>query len=352
MNEVILSGSAVYGVGGGPVNSTMGLLGEGLPSVVKLGRAAPRARKAPVQLEEHVSPFVAGAFPEKVDWTAKAGPSLSRMYRNDAKGCCVISGKYHKLGVLTANDTATCLTVSDSVIDRMYDRLKAGPGDSGCVITDVLDYFRGTGLPDDSGKTYKIDGYAAVRNTNAELVKAALYLFGNLTLGINLPSDWTNNSVWRPTNSQIVGGHDVCAVGYDTSGVYVSSWGRVYLITWDAFTSTRWLEETWVVLAPAWYNDDKLSPNGVNVASLSDALKKIGQGTVPSVDPVPPSPPVPPVPPVTDETLIELTLPNLPVVDSWGRPAGYARGGVYAARFKIRPKGDPQMVSLTPVEGK
>jgi hypothetical protein len=156
----------------------------------------------------------------------------------------------------------------------------------------VLDAMKAGGLPF-NGQPHKIDGYVAVDWTNKELVKAALYIFGNLTLGINLPGDWTRNAIWDVTNSGVVGGHDVTAVGYRADGVVISSWGKLYLITWAAFTSKRWLEEVWVLLGPDWYGSDKLAPSGVNLAALQADLAKVAAGQIPTVDPGPGPTPAP-----------------------------------------------------------
>ena len=92
---------------------------------------------------------------------------------------------------------------------------------------------------------------------------------------------------------------------YDDKGVYISTWGKVgTLIPWSVFqkkvTSEAGIEECYVVLAPDWYSNGNLAPNGIAVADLQAALTAIGGGTVPPVPtpgptPVPPGPtPVPP----------------------------------------------------------
>src|SRR6185312_13007000 len=89
--------------------------------------------------------------------------------------------------------------------------------------------------------------------------------------------------------------HDVTAFGYDSDGVWIATWGGKRLIAWDAFTSTRWLEECYAQLAPLWYANAKLAPCGVDAAALQADLAKLAGGTIPSIDPTP-TPPVPPVP--------------------------------------------------------
>jgi hypothetical protein len=287
-----LSGSARYGVAKHLMSSEQMLR---MPQKVRLGRKRPKARPQALALAHYLD-LSAVSLPPLVDYSAKAMQALSRMYMNDRYGCCVIAGKYHIGGVLTGNESGTPIVGTDQEVYQQYQSI-CGPGDNGCVITDVLDVFRTRGLPF-GGKAHKIDGYVSCNWTNKDLVKAALYLFGNLTLGVNLPDAWTKNDVWDTTSSQIVGGHDVCAVGYNDQGVTIASWGRLYLITWQAFTSRTWLEELYVLLGPDWYGADNLAPNGVNVSALKDDLAKISGGNVPPIDPtpIPPPTPVPPSP--------------------------------------------------------
>lgn len=272
-------------------------LAMNVPQRVRLGRIRRKAnpvapRLSAYLLERKVS------LPVSVDYTAKAQAALSHMYMNDTYGCCVISDAYHSVGVWSGNDTGTPIIGTDREVYQMYQTI-CGPGDRGCVITDVLDYRRDHGLPF-QGKVHRIDGYVSIDWTNIEEVKTAIYLLPCMPLGINLPKDWTTKRVWDVTNSQIVGGHDVPTVGYDGDGVYIASWGRVYLITWQAFLQRKWLEECYAVLSPDWYNDDRLAPNGVDVATLRADLAKLGQGIIPPIpDPNPPAPfpPIPPAPP-------------------------------------------------------
>src|SRR5207248_687488 len=95
--------------------------------------------------------------PASCDYYTKAAPSVSRMYRNNVKGCCVISGKFHLLGIWTANDTDSpgVALATDTEVDSQYARI-CGPGDNGCYIPAVLDWFKKNGLVL-GGKTYKTD---------------------------------------------------------------------------------------------------------------------------------------------------------------------------------------------------
>jgi hypothetical protein len=275
---------------------------------VYLGRIRPKARPQCLHLASYLLTRGAMPPPASVDYGAKAATSINRMYLNDTYGDCVIAGKAHELGVWSANDADSggVVLATDQEIYRQYESI-CGPGDNGCVITDVLDVMKEKGFIA-GGKAYPIDGYVAVDWTNKLEVQVALYLFGALTLGINLPEAWTeggDGSTWDVTNTGIVGGHDVTAFGYDSRGVWIATWGGRRLITWAAFTSSRWIEECYAQLAPLWYGNDKLAPCGVDAHALKADLELLGSGTIPSIDPTPvpplpvppPSPPVPPSPP-------------------------------------------------------
>lgn len=271
-----------------------------LPTDVKLGRVAPPMKPEVARIEEFFDESqMASPPPPSINRRAKAAKSLARMYLNNRYGCCVISGKAHNVGLWSANDDDSPgeIEATDEEILSQYQGI-CGRGDNGCMIYRVLDVMKSRGFIA-GGKQYKIDGYISADHRNQTLVKVCQYIFGATTIGIDLPRDWTNSDVWDVTNSRSVGGHDVSPIDYDDKGVYVSSWGRIYLMTWAAFTSTRWVDEFYVMLAPLWYGDNRLAPSGFNVEKMQEALRKIDAGTVPDIEPVtPPSPPVPDPPPV------------------------------------------------------
>lgn len=256
--------------------------------------------------------------PASIDYATKSMPSIKRVYLNDQYGDCVIAGKYHAVGIWSGNDTPNVVLGTDQEVLNSYHTI-CGPGDNGCNITDVLDYFRNTGLKF-GGVVHKIDGYVSIDWTNKLMVMVALDLFGGATIGINLPDAWTcTDCDWTTTNTRIVGGHDVRCIDYNERGVRIATWGGIVTILWDAFMSKKWIEEMYVELAKDWYNDDNLSPNGIDVQALKDALSKLGGGTVPPLGP--PTPPPVVCPPGThpDPTgkCIPDSPPPLPIPQHW-----------------------------------
>lgn len=287
MPQYLLTDEAITGL---TPDGTMRHSFAALPIRVMLGCVLPAVQRAnALRLSDFVNPAALN-LPPSTNYADKAMVSLNRMYLNDKMGCCVISGKYHNVGLWSGNDTDTVIVGTDQEVYQNYLKLKAGPGDSGCIITRVLDYMRTTGLPF-NGAIHKIDGYVSFDWTNKQLVQAAQYLFGATTIGIRLPQEWLSKAVWDVTNSPIVGGHDVSPVDYREDGVIVSSWGRLYRMTWNAFLSQRYTMEAYAMLAPSWYNSDLLAPNKVNTSKLREALSKVGQGSLPDIDVTPPPTP-------------------------------------------------------------
>lgn len=271
--------------------------GEEPKQTVKLGRAPmPDDAKAMIPPLPMKAGPVAAPPASTGSRRSKATSVLKRMYLNDRMGCCVISGKYHQLGFTSAVDGGPEIEVPDATIAQQYNLLKAGRGDTGCIITDVLRYYQRNGIPA-NGVSHKLDGWVAVNARSTDQLKAAIYLFGTVTLGVDLPQAWTSSAVWDVTNSRIVGGHDVAAVDYDDQGVYVSSWGKVYRVTWAAMTNGRYVKECYAQLHAGWTGSDRLAPSGVNDAQLKLDLDVIRNGGVPDHGDTPPPGPTPPVDP-------------------------------------------------------
>ena len=277
---ITLSGPGAAGVS---VAEDHAALIRALSPTVRLGCLPPRPLMARylVWLDDHFEPSRAPAPPASTNWRAAAAVPLARMYCNDRLGCCVMAGKAHNLGVWSANDPDSGGTVeaTDDEIESQY-RSVCGPNDQGCVITDVLGYLMRTGFQA-SGQRYRLDGYCAVDHTNQLLVKTLQAIGGAASIGINLPADWTRSDVWDVTSSKILGGHDVSVLDFDATGVYVSSWGRIYLVTWRAFLSTRWVREYYYQLSPLWYGPDEMAPSGFDAAQLKQALEVFRRGGIP-----------------------------------------------------------------------
>jgi hypothetical protein len=258
---------------------------------VKLGRIRPKVRPQALRFSAYYDAAKdTTPPPASVDYSVKSMAAIKQMYLNDQYGDCVIASAYHQEGIWSGNETGTPVLGTDAEVYAAYQTI-CGPGDNGCDISAVLNYTRDNGLKF-NGVTKKIAGYVAIDWTNKTEVQVAIDLFGSLKLGINLPGDWTcTNCTWDITNSSIVGGHDVPCVGYTETGVQICTWAGIVTITWAAFANTTWIEECYCVLSPDWTSNANLSPNGIDVATLTADLAKLGAGTIPPLGPGPVNPP-------------------------------------------------------------
>lgn len=270
---------------------------------VKLGRNSPTpdmVSKA-LPLGQYVKRYGGKPPPAKVDWYTKASKALGEMLGNDQYGNCVVVAELHGIGAWSANEPGGKEVVATTQEAVAQYKAICGPGDNGCYIPRVLDHFRDNGLVA-NGKRRKIDGYVRVNPRDQLLVKIALHLFGGLHLGINWPRDWMSDArpggVLRPTTSPIIGGHAVRAVGYDDTGLMISTWGILCHLSWEALSDPRFVDENYAALGDDWYDEmgATAAGAGVNVTKLRDDLRVIAGGGTPDIPNDEPEPPLPPAP--------------------------------------------------------
>lgn len=293
-----LTGDAIQGIA---PSSVQALFAPPPITTVALGRNEPVGRPQAIRLEDFVDTLTA-APPASVDWFTKAARSISRMYLNDRYGICVFSSRAHALGIWSANDSDSgeIVLAEDQELYSQYQAV-CGRGDNGCYMPTVNNYMKDTGILA-GGKRYKIEGYVSCDWRSKELTQVGITLFGAGVIGFNFPNSWSNSAVWDLGPTNFVGGHEVCTAGYGPSavisttkdGVIVSSWGRLYLFTWAAWTSTRYISEFYFMLpVGVWTGLDGRNPGGVDLAKLRQYLAMIGNGDVPPLDPPPVPPPGP-----------------------------------------------------------
>jgi hypothetical protein len=294
-------------------------------SSVKLGRKPQGQHHPPLSFGQYLSKKapILKTPPASVDYTPAAVESLSKMYLNDRLGDCVVVAVQHVQGVLTGNANPPPLILTDSQTKSLYSSACGyvdgnSSTDQGCEIQTVLSYWQKNGQP--LGSNHKIAGYLSVDPTNLEQCKLALWLFGNLIFGINMPANWVNpipsrdGFVWGIGGEPVQNnGHCFPAFGYDENGFKVSTWGLLGTMTHAAtqkYGVSRAGGEVWVVVSQDQLNiASQKAPNGFDWDSLVADFRALG-GTVtdptplPPVTPPPPTPKPPVTPPVTPTPLV------------------------------------------------
>lgn len=237
-------------------------------------------------------------IPDSIDYTD--GLTFP-MFGNDTIGDCVPAAMAHQEQADSAL-TGREVTITDTDVIAAYSAIGGYvPGnpatDQGCDPQVALKYWQQTGIAGN-----KIGAYVSVDPTNDTLVKAALYLFGGLFIGIDLPKSAQSQSstagVWDVVGDGKTGdsepgswgGHMICGLkrlpGNAPYGVV--TWGYVQAMT-PAFLATYSFQQVFAVIPTAWLNGQQQAPNGLKLAELQRDLAIVsGQP-----DPGPPPQPTP-----------------------------------------------------------
>ena len=247
-------------------------------SIMKLGKKEPRHDARTLQLLNYLSPSTLPTIPAQKDWSSKV-PEW-KMLCNDTLGCCTISGAMHMAMDWTAN-ASTEFIPKDSDIIKAYSAVSGydpatGENDNGAVELDVLNYWRRHGIA-----SHKIYAYASLEPRNTALIKAAVYLFGGVYIGLALPLSAQNQSIWdisehgfrgdgRPGSW---GGHAVNCVAFDKDYITCVTWGALKKMSW-AFWS-HYCDESYAVLSKDFTDNKGIAPNSINWAALQSDLKQV-----------------------------------------------------------------------------
>lgn len=249
----------------------------------------PRLRLGPALVRDHV------VVPSVVDELSKVDEWP--MYLNDRIGDCTVAAAGHMIEVWSAYGQGVTVKVSDQDVLTGYSAVsgynpRTGANDDGCVMQDVLDYWRKTGIGG-----HRILAFAEVDVANPAEISAALYLFGHVYVGLDVPYSAENQfAAGQPwdtvaNDGGIAGGHAV-DLGFNSDGE-----GLYKVVTWGAaqqMTNRFWhqyVREAWVVADADWVSRTGGSPPGLDVANLNAQFTALtgqpGPFTAPTPSPTP-----------------------------------------------------------------
>lgn len=222
--------------------------------------------------------------PAQFDWTHKTSPGDFTMLANDQYGDCVEAAALHMEQVWTSSSGSR-----PEVHPTDHDALAAytavagfNPADprtdSGTDMLQFMNYWRSTGIGRENNRVL---AYAQVQPGSWPMVKSAIYLFGGLYIGLQLPLTAQNQSHWfvsdvtpnGPGEAGSWGGHCVPVVAYGTDHLTVVTWGQQMNMSWNFFS--RYCDEAYAVIPQQtdWERpgDDK-TPVGFDWVSLATDL--------------------------------------------------------------------------------
>lgn len=239
----------------------------------------------------------------------------SGMLGNDRYGDCVFAADGHAVQQQTFFGQGAMTTVDTSQVLAGYSAVtgfSAGPpvvNDNGAMIADGLGYLLKTGM---SG--VRIAAYGSVDPAAIGKVKTAVAQFGAVSIGFNFPSSamsqFNAGMPWDvvANDGGIDGGHCVLVTGYDSTYLYVFTWGAVQKMTYSFWA--KYVDEAWPLVSQSWVNTASgLDPEGVDIAALGAQYTAVTGQPSPFPAVVPPPPPPPPVPADADHAFAAVAAP-------------------------------------------
>jgi hypothetical protein len=238
--------------------------------MLKLGKLPKKEDKRNLKFAKYLTRPLP-TIPIKVDYTA--GITAWGMMLNDQLGDCTIAGEGHFIEAWTKGKTI----IPDSVIKSVYSRNsgynpQTGQNDNGCVELDVLNDWRKNGVGDD-----KIGAFTEVNIKKEAEIKAAIYLFNGLYIGVALPKSaedqFNAGKPWTVVKgSQILGGHCVVLIGYDEQYYYTITWGSIVKI--EKSWLKKYMDEAYAIISNDYFIGDKTA-EGYDLETLNTDLQLI-----------------------------------------------------------------------------
>jgi hypothetical protein len=204
------------------------------------------------------------------------------MMANDSLGDCTCAGAGHYVQVVTSMANPPEVTVSDADVIALYtDACGYDPNnpatDQGGDLLTVLNWWKAHGI---GTAGHSPSAFAAVNVLNQTEVMQAIYLFGCLYTGVQLPvsAQAQVGGVWDVDATSAGapgswGGHCCVICKYDATGPWCITWGALQQMTWAFWI--RYFDEAFAVLTPDWIKPDLLSASGFNLAALQADLAQI-----------------------------------------------------------------------------
>lgn len=241
----------------------------------KLGRLPRKEHPRTLKLSKYTASL---PEPSKAYWEYMV--SNWPMMKNDTVGCCTCACAGHMIQNWTAH-TFGMQVPSDADILAAYSAVSGydpatGNNDNGAAITDVLSYWQGNGI---GGR--KILAWAEIDASNIDAVKQAVFLFGGVDIGFNVPQpamdQFDAGQTWTTIpNSAIEGGHSVPVLGYGSAGCTCVTWAKLQPMTWDFFKA--YCDEAYAVITSDWLTAARTTPiAGLDLAALQADLAALKQ---------------------------------------------------------------------------
>lgn len=204
-----------------------------------------------------------------------------QMCLNDKLGDCTVAAVAHMVQVWVDAVTGKTPTIRNPIVEQFYQQVSGYvPGDpstdDGANMRDVLKRW----LKQEFDK-HSIKAFARVNNFGE--LRTALWAFGGLYLGLNLPltaqEQLENGEAWDVVAADgdqagSWGGHCVNAISFDAKGFTVVTWGKRQYLSNEFLV--EYGDEAYGIISPDWLGAGK-TPEGFDLAQLESDLAAIGK---------------------------------------------------------------------------
>ena len=222
-------------------------------------------------------------LPATVDWSHKVKDF--GMMLNDRLGDCTCAAYYHARQIWSVNASKE-ITEGDNDVLALYENAcgydpKKPSTDQGGIEQNVLKYLLNTGALVGTGTDHhKITAFFEVDPRNINDIKTTINDCGVCYIGFNvpeniMPASGKIPSTWKvdPKHNTSIGGHAVVLVGYNKTGPLLISWGKLYRMTWEFFTT--YTDEAYAIADSAWVNATGKTPLGMDLTTLQNLMQHL-----------------------------------------------------------------------------
>ncbi len=209
------------------------------------------------------------------NWTVgRSGEPLRfSMFSNHRMGNCTCAALGH-VDQAAAAHTGRPPMITEADVVAGYSAIGGYPqSDDGASCRDALKFFQRRG---------EVELYVRLDEASRAQIELAVNLCGSVYVGCDLPASAQRQATWdvAPVNAwddsyrrRSWGGHAMALLGYDRTGVWFATWGRVQRATWS-FVLT-YCDEFWMVISDLWTDTGKLTPSGFDLERLREDVARL-----------------------------------------------------------------------------
>jgi hypothetical protein len=221
-------------------------------------------------------------LPEKFGYAGLLANDIG-MFGNDTIGDCAAAEAAHASMLLSQLGGHPEALFTDKEVIEFYSAVTgydpADPStDQGTDYRDMMKYLRAHGITDARGVPHKIGAFVLLEQGNVDELDMALYLFGNVPVGVDLPDSamdqFNRGEAWDVVKgAHVEGGHAIGGVQkVDATHYLFTTWGRKQPVT-RRFLA-KYLNQAWGTLAPEMLRAGR-SPQGFDTEQLTEYLHSI-----------------------------------------------------------------------------